>query len=134
MEGVFAILLAAGESSRMGQLKALLPWRGVTLLEHQIGSLIAAGVYHVVVVLGHDANLLKPIVESADGAHWVLNGDYREGKTTSIKSGMSDLIASRTKHVVLLSVDQPRRPDTVRSLLERHTSVSYTHLTLPTKA
>ena len=131
MEGVFAILLAAGESSRMGQLKALLPWRGVTLLEHQIRSLIDAGVYHVVVVLGHDANVLKPIVESADGAHWVLNGDYREGKTTSIKSGMSDLIASCAKHVVLLSVDQPRRSDTVRTLLERHTS-SLNKMTIPT--
>ena len=122
MEGVFAILLAAGESSRMGQLKALLPWRGVTLLEHQIRSLIDAGVCRVIVVLGHQANLLKPVVESVDGAHWVLNDDYLEGKTTSIKSGVRDLLPSHARHVVLLSVDQPRRSNTVRTLLERHIS------------
>ena len=131
MEGVFAILLAAGESSRMGQLKALLPWHGVTLLEHQIRSLTDAGVYRVVVVLGYQANRLKPVVESVDGAHWVLNDDYLGGKTTSIKSGVSDLIISQTRHVVLLSVDQPRRSDTVRTLLERHTS-SFSKMSIPT--
>ena len=50
MDGVFAILLAAGESSRMGSLKAMLPWRGVPLIEHQIRCLIDAGVNQVVVV------------------------------------------------------------------------------------
>jgi molybdenum cofactor cytidylyltransferase len=39
MPGVWAILLAAGESSRMGQLKALLPWQGTTLIEHQINTI-----------------------------------------------------------------------------------------------
>lgn len=85
----------------------------------------------VVVVLGHQANRLKPVVESVDGARWVVNGDYLQGKTTSIKSGLSDLIVSYTRHVVLLSVDQPRRSDTVRTLLKRHTS-SFNRMSIPT--
>ena len=38
-----AILLAAGESRRMRQLKALLPWQGSTLLEHQAAALLDIG-------------------------------------------------------------------------------------------
>lgn len=115
----------------MGILKASLPWRGVTLVEHQIRSLIYAGVDQVVVVLGHEANALKPIIESIKGAHWVVNKDYLEGKTTSIKAGLNYLTDSLITQIVLLSVDQPRRPDTVRVLLARHTS-SCNAITIPT--
>ena len=83
MPGVWAILLAAGESSRMGQLKALLPWRHTSLIEHQLRSLLDAGVEQVVVVIGHDAERLKPIIEAVDGATWALNNDYLQGKTTA---------------------------------------------------
>ena len=115
----------------MGSLKAVLPWRGTTLIEHQIRSLVDAGVHRVVVVLGHEANRLKPIVDSVEGAHWVVNNDYVAGKTTSIKAGLNYLTFLHTKQVVLLSVDQPRRSDTVRMLLERHISLSNT-ITIPT--
>ncbi len=54
-----AILLAAGESTRMGTLKALLPWGGVTLIEYQVGELAAAGVEDIVVVLGHAAEEVR---------------------------------------------------------------------------
>ena len=115
----------------MGSLKAMLPWSGVTLLEHQIRSLVDAGVQKVVVVLGHEANRLKPIVESLEGADWVVNSAYVEGKTTSIKAGMEYLTGVCTKQVVLLSVDQPRKSDTVRILLEHHIS-SGNKITIPT--
>ena len=131
MNGVFAILLAAGKSSRMGSLKATLPWRGVTLIEHQIRCLIESGVHQVVVVLGHEANLLNPIVESVDGASWVVNHEYSAGKTTSIKAGLNHITVPFINQIVLLSVDQPRRPDTVRRLLQRHTS-SCNMITIPT--
>ena len=131
MPGVWAILLAAGESSRMGQLKALLPWQGTTLIEHQINSLLAAGVQHVVVVLGHDSDRLEPIVDSVAGASWVLNPDYLQGKTTSLKVGVSALDGQSVSDVLLLNVDQPRTSDTVQKLLERHQESQYV-ITIPT--
>ena len=131
MPGVWAILLAAGESSRMGQLKALLPWQGTTLIEHQINSLLAAGVQHVVVVLGHDSDRLEPIVDSVAGASWVLNPDYLQGKTTSLKIGVSALDGQSVSDVLLLNVDQPRTSDTVQKLLERHQESQYV-ITIPT--
>ena len=76
MNGTSAVLLAAGRSSRMGSLKATLPWRGTTLIEHQIRSLLDAGVDEVIVVLGHEANRLLPIIEAIEGAKRVVNTDY----------------------------------------------------------
>ena len=131
MPGVWAILLAAGESSRMGQLKALLPWRDTTLLEHQLRSLLDAGVQKVIVVLGHDADRLKPIVEAIDGASWTLNEDYLQGKTTSLKTGVAALAGQQLSDVLLLNVDQPRTANTVRTLLERH-QASSSRITIPT--
>ena len=131
MPKVWAILLAAGESSRMRRLKALLPWRGTTLLEHQLRSLLEAGVHHVVVVLGHDADRLKPIVDSVDSASWSLNPDYLLGKTTSLKTGVAALAGKQISDVLLLNVDQPRSADTVRTVLERHVA-STCQITIPT--
>ena len=131
MPAVWAILLAAGESSRMGRQKALLPWRNTTLLEYQLRSLLDAGVQQVVVVLGHDADRIKPIVEATNGASWALNPDYLQGKTTSLKTGVAALAIQQVSDVLLLNVDQPRNADTVRTLLERHLASSY-RITIPT--
>ena len=131
MPEVWAILLAAGESSRMGRLKALLPWRNTTLLEYQLHSLMEAGIHQIVVVLGHDADRLKPVVDSVDGASWVLNPDYLHGKTTSLKTGVAALASQQITDVLLLNVDQPRDADTVRTLLQRHLASPY-QITIPT--
>ncbi len=131
MPQVWAILLAAGESSRMGQLKALLPWRNTTLLEYQLHSLLEAGVNQIAVVLGHDADRLKPVVDFVDNASWVMNPDYLLGKTTSLKTGAAALSGQPVSDVLLLNVDQPRNVDTVRVLLERHLASSY-RITIPT--
>ena len=120
MAATTAILLAAGESRRMGQLKALLQWQGASLLQHQVKTLLSAGVDRVVVVVGHRAGELTALLESMDGATWRLNPDYLQGKTTSIKAGLGALDAEDTGTVLVLNVDQPRSAETVSFLLERH--------------
>ena len=119
-----AILLAAGESRRMGHLKALLPWQGSILLRHQVDSLLEGGVDRVVVVLGHRAEELKPFLEGVQGVSWTLNPDYLSGKTTSLKAGVAALKKVRPRDmprdIVILNVDQPRQPETIRRLLESH--------------
>ena len=118
--GAWAILLAAGESSRMGQLKALLPWRGQTLLEHQISALREGGADRVVVVLGHRADELRPLVQGKDGVSWTLNPDYLQGKTTSIKAGLSALDSGSVDDILLLNVDQPRSAGDIGRILNQH--------------
>jgi molybdenum cofactor cytidylyltransferase len=104
----------------MGQLKALLPWNGVPLIEHQIAALQGAGVDRVVVVLGHEAQQLQGLVEGKEGVTWVVNPDYGEGKTTSIKAGLKALGPDKPAALVVLSVDQPRTSGAIRRLLQQH--------------
>ena len=47
MTQICGLLLAGGESSRMGRDKALLPWAGTTLLEHQLTTLRSTGAREV---------------------------------------------------------------------------------------
>ena len=121
-----AILLAAGESRRMGQLKALLPWQGDTLLGCQVSSLLQAGISQVVVVLGHKRDRLLPLLEGRDRVVSVFNPDYQAGKTTSIKTGIKAVLrspqAAAAQTLVLLNVDQPRTAETISTLLSRHES------------
>jgi CTP:molybdopterin cytidylyltransferase MocA len=117
---IAALLLAAGESTRMGRLKALLPWRGTTLLEYALAELGSARVDAVVVVLGHAADELRPLVERA-GARAVLNPRYREGRATSIAAGVAALPPG-TGHLLVASVDQPRPRRVVDDLIAAHVS------------
>ena len=117
-----AILLAAGESRRMGQLKALLPWQGDTLLGCQVSSLLQAGIHQVVVVLGHKRDRLLPLLEGQDRVFPVFNPDYQAGKTTSIKTGLRARQAADAQTLVLLNVDQPRTSETISTLLSKHES------------
>ncbi len=76
MTETVAILLAAGESRRMGQPKALLPWQGTSLLAHQVAAIRSAGVDRVVVVLGHRADVLFREIEGIYGVTWRVNRYY----------------------------------------------------------
>jgi molybdenum cofactor cytidylyltransferase len=116
---VSAILLAAGESTRMGHQKALLPWKGRTLLQHQVATLLEAGVSEVIVVLGYRAERLRPLVEAFSGAKAVLNLRYRSGKSSSVRAGLRRL-DPRAEAILVLAVDQPRSLAVVRAMVRAH--------------
>ncbi len=120
----------------MGSSKALLAWRGTTLLDHQITALGEAGVDRVVVVLGHEPEALKPRITDRQGVTWTVNPDYAQGKTTSIKAGLNalgsgDLGNNEISVILILNVDQPRSPETVREVLRRHRETGKL-ITIPT--
>ena len=119
MPGITAILLAAGESSRMGQPKPLLPWGGLPLIQYQIASLSEASASPIVVVLGHNSEDIAPYVENSPTLQTVINPDYAEGKTTSIRLGVSQVLDD-VDGILLLAVDQPRPADLVRRVIEEH--------------
>jgi molybdenum cofactor cytidylyltransferase len=114
---IAAVLLAAGESSRMGSLKQLLPWDGRTLLEWQVAQLREAGVDDIVIVLGHEATRIAPVA-AGTGARVVINDAYREGRASSLRCG-SQAIDDGAVAVIVLSVDQPRPGWIARRLIER---------------
>jgi molybdenum cofactor cytidylyltransferase len=115
---VAALVLAAGESSRMGSPKPLLPWRGEPLVAYQVRQLRAAGVGDVVVVVGHEAARVRPVAEAA-GGRVVENPGYRTGRAGSVCVGAAAL-ADDVRAVVTLNVDQPRAAALVRCILDAH--------------
>jgi molybdenum cofactor cytidylyltransferase len=116
---ISAILLAAGESTRMRTQKALLPWRGTTLIQYQVNSLLEAGVSQVVVVLGYRAERLRSLLVDTPGVQTVLNLRYRTGKSSSVRAGVRQVPPDASAALVL-SVDQPRSPELVRRVIEAY--------------
>ena len=114
----------------MGQLKAILPWHGSPMLDHQIHSLFDGGIDEVIVVLGHQKDLLLPMLQHYAFVIPVYNRDYLSGKTTSIKSGLSKINKMTTDCILLLNVDQPRSSTTIQTLLQHHRS-SQALITIP---
>jgi molybdenum cofactor cytidylyltransferase len=102
----------------MGRPKPLLPWHGVTLVEYQIASLIDAGVSQVIVVLGHEHEAIALHV-SGDGVHSVMNAQYRQGKATSVRAGLTAVDTAATD-ILLLAVDQPRPPAVIAAVITAH--------------
>ncbi len=115
---LYAVLLAAGESTRMSQLKALLPWEGQTLLRYGVDQLLALPLERLVVVLGHRADELRALLPDAEPLVAVENAGYRNGKVSSILAGMASL--PRAGHVLVLSVDQPRPAELLSAVARQH--------------
>ena len=117
--GAEAILLSAGESSRMGRPKALLDWFGVPLVNAQIKSLTDGGIGRVIVVTGaHHQEIANELATDTEVV-MVKNPKWLEGKTTSIKAGLS-AIETDCETIVLLAVDQPRPAWVVERALTSH--------------
>lgn len=100
------LILAAGESSRMGTDKALLLYRGRTFLEHILATLHEAGLKQLTVVLGHHANEIQRTAKLT-GTEVVVNQDYRRGQTSSLQAGLRALDRPGVHAVVLCLVDHP---------------------------
>ena len=81
---IVAVILSAGESSRMGRPKALLPIDGETFIERIVGALARSRVGKIIVVLGHDADELRRQIEFLP-VTILINQDYRLGQISSLQ-------------------------------------------------
>lgn len=100
---ISAIVLAAGESSRFGSAKQLLPIEGRTLIEHVLDNVVHSHVDEVLVVLGAHADALRTYVA---GAQIVMNDDYAAGMSTSIQAGLRAMAPASDAAMIVLA-DQP---------------------------
>ena len=101
----------------MGQLKPLLPWQGVPLIRYQVESLLEAEASPVIVVVGHRREEVELHIPTT--AIVVVNRDYRQGRSTSVRAGLG-MVPTESEAVVFLGVDQPRSPALLRQLFEAH--------------
>ena len=102
---VSGIILAAGQSKRMGQVKQLLPFRGKPLISHIIYTALASELDEVIVVLGHGAEEIKTTADFGE-ARVVMNHDYEAGQSTSLQTGISE-ISDRSEAALFILGDQP---------------------------
>ena len=119
-----AIILAAGESRRMGRPKQLLPFGGKTMLECVIDAFRSPRVDEIRVVLGYKADEISRKIAPQAGTpvppriKLVTNDRYQQGMFTSIQAGLRAL--PKKVGLVLIAVcDQPRlKRETVERLIE----------------
>lgn len=99
-------ILAAGESRRMGTPKALLPYRGITFLEHLIGvtSHPRVGVSRIVLGAGA-ADIQEKLRLNSESI--VLNENWQQGQLSSIQAAIRGLPAGEIEGLILCPVDQP---------------------------
>ncbi len=107
---IAAIVLAAGESRRMGSPKALLPIGGKPFIERIVSVLAASKVGKVFVVLGHNAAEMKPKIDHLP-VTIVINKDYAKGQLSSLIAAIRSLkeedVGERVDGVLVHLVDHP---------------------------
>ena len=102
---VSAILLAAGESKRIGKPKLLLPFGKGTILGQTIDNLLSSKVGEVIVVVGYRAQeMIKAIANRP--VKVVVNPFYHQGMSTSIIVGLS-LVDGKARRLMVALADQP---------------------------
>ena len=112
--GLYAVILAAGESTRMGTDKALLPWPprapgplpiGQTFLSAAIQALQPFS-ESVIVVVGKNENNLMPVVY-ANGASLVRNPEPDRGQFSSLQVGLREVLSHGRDAAMVTLVDRP---------------------------
>lgn len=123
---VVAILLAAGNSSRMGQPKQQLLIDGEPLLRRMVLELVQSKVDSTVVVLGSDAEIHKKLIEDLP-VEVIIHNQWSNGMGSSLKKGLNHCKEMyKNLDAVLIAVcDQPRlTAEHINNLLQtyHHTS------------
>jgi len=108
MQKIGGIILAAGESSRFGQPKQLLPFHGKTLVRTVIDAAREAGCSPIVVVIGSNSEKVQQELAHADVVK-VQNKNWQRGIGSSIRTGVQALInrVPDVEAILLLVCDQP---------------------------
>ncbi len=108
---VWALVLGAGESKRMGRPKLLLPFGDKTIVEHILDNIEQSKTDKILVVLGsHREEILSKI--GGRSVETIINYRYREGMLSSIQTGFAALPREVSAALVCLG-DQPLIPISV---------------------
>jgi len=116
---VTAIILAAGGSTRLGRPKQLLPYRDRSLLRYVAETARASVAKETLVVLGFEAERMNSELRGLD-VRSVVNPQWEEGISSSIRAGISSLSASINATILLLC-DQPLiTPELLNTVMSTH--------------
>jgi molybdenum cofactor cytidylyltransferase len=102
---IAAVVLAAGRATRMGSNKLMAEAGGKSLLRHVVDAALASRARPVIVVTGHEANVVTGALQGCD-VRFTHNPHFAEGLSTSLKAGIAAVPSEATGAVILLG-DMP---------------------------
>ncbi len=118
---IAGIVLAAGGSSRFGEPKQLLLWRGKPLVWHVAHKALQADLSPVLVVAGEHLSKMRAILDGLP-VSLIHNPDWCQGQSSSVRAGVKAVPPSGTGALILLA-DQPQVPVAlIRKLVRAHAS------------
>lgn len=108
---IWAMILAAGESKRMGKPKLLLPFGEKTMIETIVATVVSSKVEQTLVILGSDREKTEEKIKDYP-IKIVYNRDFRSGMLSSVQCGFKSL-PGETRAVLVVLGDQPKISTTV---------------------
>lgn len=108
MKKIVLIILAAGNASRMGTIKQLLPYKETTILNNVIETALKVKVHRRICVLGAHQTIIKNKINQ-DSIEIITNDNWEKGLSTSIVTGISCLEKDTISYdgVLIVLADQP---------------------------
>jgi len=117
MSEIWGLILAAGESKRMGSPKMLLTFNGKTMIENVITNVERSEVNNTMVILGSYREILSDIVLQSN-VRICYNDNYKEGMLSSVKCGFKNL-PDHFQAAMVFQGDQPFiPPEVINSVID----------------
>jgi len=124
MNDICAIILAAGESKRMGRPKMLLSFNESTMIETVLKNISESKVEKILVVLGAEKDAIAEKIGKLD-LEFCYNENYIEGMLSSVKCGFKNL-PNDFKAAMVFQGDQPFiAADAINKVIEAYLSSKY---------
>jgi len=118
---IWAMILAAGESKRMGKPKLLLPYGEKTIIETIVETIVSSNVENTLVILGSGREKIEEKIKNSP-VKIVYNRDFRSGMLSSVQCGFKAL-PEETRAVLVVLGDQPKiSADVINKLIDAYKS------------
>lgn len=116
---IMGVILAAGESSRMGFPKPLLKIRGINFTDIIRKKLLKAGINDICLILGADADYIKKNLNTQN-LNIIINKSWRKGQLSSLKTALGN-IPTEAEAIMMCLIDHPQvKIATIRKLVKTY--------------
>ncbi len=130
MKNVWAIILAAGSSSRMHRQKLLLPFHGLSVIEKVVKNAVDSLNHNIIVVLGSHSSEIRQQINNPN-LKYCINQNHPEGMLSSVICGFNELPENAVAAIIFLG-DQPHVPALVPKQLLAAWGTSEKGIIIPT--